>query len=252
MPFQKGFIQLEQGSMGDTTFCKINGEYRTREKGVYASKHKWKYDPGFAHRREIAAYFTNGVKASKLIRDSVRELIHRKGIDISSRLRKELIKVVYMDRKSGPGELTVREENINHLIGYNFNHACTLRSVFNSRYETHADSEKGMLQINIPSFIPSERIKAPKGTTHYKMVSAGYVYDFGSQSYEGQVYSSKVLAYDDVETEDLQISLSVPANSTDPLFIYFGLEFSQVMSGQSYPVSLYKLDPLCIVDVFTV
>ena len=251
MATQKGFITLEQGSLGETTFFKINGKYRAREKGVYASRHKWKYDPGYENRRQIAGYFTNGVKAAKLIRESVNRLIHRKGIDISSRLRKELIKVVYMDHGSGPGNLKVRAENIDHLLGYNFNQVCSLKSVFNTRYSTNADRLAGKLSINIPSFIPSERIKAPKGTTHYKIVSAGFVYDFGNLSYKGERFTTDALAWNDVPTEDLVISMTVPENSTDPLFIYLGLEFIQQVLGKSYPVSVYKQDPLCIVDVFT-
>ena len=251
MAHQKGFITLEQGSLGETTFFKINGKYRAREKGVYASKHKWKYDPGYEGRRQIAGYFTNGVKAAKLIRESVRSLIHRKGIDISSRLRKEWIKVVYMDRKSNPGIKQVRTENIDHMLGYNFNQACSLRSVFNTRYSTNADRLSGKLLIHIPSFIPTERIKAPKGTTHYKIVSAGFVYDFGNQSYKGEYFKTESLPWNDVPIADLEISMHVPENSTDPLFIYLGLEFIQEALGKSNPVSLYKLDPLCIVDIFT-
>ena len=252
IPFQKGFLRLEQGSMGDTTFIKINGEYRAREKGLYASKHKWKYDPSFSNRREIAAHFTKGIKGSKLIRQSLMKLIRRKGIDISSRLRKEVIKIVYMDNKSEPGELKLRAENLHHLTGYNFNKACSLRSVFNTRYTTSADRATGEILITIPSFIPSERIKAPKGTTHYKIVSAGYVYDFDAESYNGKVFQTTPQTWDDVATEDLRISIKVPENSTEPIFIYFGLEFIQQALGNSYPVSLRKLDPLCIVDVIKV
>jgi hypothetical protein len=156
-----------------------------------------------------------------------------------------------MDRKSEYGQLKIQKDNLNHLVGYNFNQACSLRSVFNTRFTTSANRETGKLMVNIPSFIPSERIKPPKGSTHYKIVSAGYVYDFDKDAYKGQHYSSAVLAWDDVPTEDLQIELSVPENSSDPLFIYFGLEFMQKALGKFTPVSLYKLDPLCIVDVFT-
>ena len=248
-PTQKGFLRLEGGSMGETTFSKKNGRYLAGEKIVTASKHLWKYDPRFARRREIANQFTTGVKAAKLIHDAVRAIVPRKDMTIGNRLRKLMISVVYMDSVSKPGEFKIQPDNLSAVTGFNFNKSISLRSVFNTRYTTSINRETGELLIHIPSFIPADTIKVPKGATHFKISAAGFAFDFENKIIEGKWVTSENMLWNEADTGEIIIPFNISANSVHPVMLFLGVEFVQEFAGVTNSVGHHKLDPLCIVEV---
>ena len=49
-------------------------------------------------------------------------------------------------------------------------------------YSSTIDRVAGTLDIDIPSFIPSNMIAAPNGTTHFKVISGGAEIDFENET----------------------------------------------------------------------
>ena len=249
LPFQKGFIRLEGGSLGETTFMKKNGQYRAKEKIITASKHTWKYDARFEGQRNIASEFSTIVAAAKIIRSVVRSLIIRRYPTTSNRLRKLMAGIVAMDNVSVHGKRAVHPANLLTVSGFNFNSAASLRSVFNTPYSTSLDRATGKALISIPPCIPSERIIAPKGTTHFKLVAAASAIDFANDKEKGETFSTGKLPWDDEMAPAINMQLSIPSNSTLPVFLYLGIMFTQEIGPVSYAIADGKKDALCIIDV---
>ena len=206
-------------------------------------------DPKYKRRREISAVFTRGVKAAQLIRTGVGAFIQKQDPKVGNRLRKLMLSVVHMDTTHTRDEIKILAENLSSVTGFNFNKAVSLRSIFNTRYTTTVNRATGKATINIPSFVPSERIKAPKGSTHFRVITAGFALDFEKNVHNGNTFMSDKLPWDDAATNEINIVLDFLVNKSLPIFIYFGLQFVQEVAGTSYSVGQTKLDPLCIVDV---
>ena len=249
LPFQKGFLRLEGGSLGETTFMKKNGQHRAKEKIVTVSKQTWKHDPRFKDKRGIAAEFTNAVAAAKMIRGAVSPFTIAKDVTLSNRLRKLMIGIVSMDIVSAEGERRVQPANLQTLCGFNFNKAVTLRSVFNTPYSTSIKRKTGKILINIPAFTPSERIIAPKGTTHFKIIAAAIAIDLASHDHYGETFSSDDILWDEAMNSAINIELPIPPKSKLPILIYLGVQFKQDMGNMKYAIAQGKTDALCIVEV---
>ena len=248
-PRQKGFIRLQNGSLGETTFKKTNGVHRAQEKKVQNPK-KFKTAPEFERVRENAEAFGNGSISAKLVKLCVKRFIRwRPDLDRFHRLKTLSSKLIKLDSVSAPGKGKITMENAKYLLGFEFNSKYSLRSFFNARFSTNVNRKTGEVQINIPSFIPTDRINVPKGTTHYKIVAAGSVIDFYDKKYVTKQYESGNMLWDDVATGDIHISLTVPPKSKLPIFIFLGLEFLEVTMGITSSVAMHSMDPLCIVDV---
>lgn len=249
MAYQKGFLRLEGGSMGDTTFSKKQGKYRASEKIVTVSKHKWKFDPEFKVRRELAAEFGRGVKAARLVRLGANQLVRGKDISISNRLNKLMLEVIDMDVSSGLRQGKILDEHVKHALGFNFNKNVSLRSVLSTKVSTNINRATGEVALHIPSFIPSAKVKAPKGTTHFRIVAAGQALNFEGNQIDGSKIISDLIPWTDMATEDLNITFSIPQNSPFPVFVYLGIQFEQVVMNVEYSVGNYKLNPVCIIDI---
>ncbi|MEI2707872.1 MAG: hypothetical protein V9E96_02510 [Chitinophagaceae bacterium] len=63
-------------------------------------------------------------------------------------------------------------------------------------HHIHANIDRptGVLSVDIPSYIPSNMIAAPGGTTHYKIISAGVDVDFENETYVVDSNASAILA----------------------------------------------------------
>ena len=101
----------------------------------------------------------------------------------------------------------------------------------------------------IDAFVPTNMINAGGGSTHFKINSAGAAVDFEGNVYTVEVNSSAVLPWNNVATATLTLTNTVPANSTQPLFLLLGIEFYQEVNGTMYPLKNGAFNPLAIVKV---
>jgi hypothetical protein len=93
---------------------------------------------------------------------------------------------------------------------------------------------------------------APEGATHLKLVSAGASIDFEAGVFEVVTSESVPLEISAAPVAALNLLNQLTANSTHPLFLILGMEFSQQVNGVNYSLKNGKFNPLALVKVLGV
>ena len=246
---QEGFLLLHGGSLGRTTFAKRNGIYTAQQRRTN-SKLKREQGGEYQNVRESQSEFGTASTAGKLLRKAISKLLDdAKDKGINGRLQKQMRNVLKLDTTSLPGKRNVTAGDKSLLPGFNFNNNARLRAAFNVKFQTQLNRDSGELIINIPSFKPIPAIKAPVGTTHYKVVSAGAVVNFEEITYASEIFQSPLLPWDGIGTLPISAIHHVPANSIGTLFLVLGIQFFQVSGQWINMVKLGNANPLCVVAV---
>ena len=248
MAKQSGIFQVE-GTLGNVTFIKTQDGFLVKSKSS-VSKKRIASDPAFQRTRENNSEFGTAGKASKLLRTAVRNLLQNaKDNRVTSRLTKEMVKVLKADATSTRGLRNVVDGEAEMLKGFEFNINAQLSSTLFAKYESTINRVTGALEVQIPSFVPLTDMVVPDGSTHYKIVSAGAAVDFQAQTFEEAISASAVAPINATATAVQTLSNMVAANSTHPLFLLLGIQFFQQVNGVNYPLKNGAFNPLQIVEV---
>lgn len=248
MAKQQGIIPLK-GTIGNITFYKSKDGYLAREKGG-VDANRIASDPAFQRTRENGAEFGRAGTAGKLLRTALRTVLqHSADSKMVSRLTREMMKVVQADVINTRGQRNVIDGEVELLTGFEFNENGKLGTSLSAPYTTNLDRVTGVLQADVPSFIPGNMITAPAGATHFKIVSAGVEIDFENENYVVNSQSSNELPWDSTATAAISLSNQVTANSTHPLFLVLGIEFFQEVNGVRYPLKNGAFNALALVNV---
>jgi len=248
MARQKGIIKLK-GTIGDITFYKTQDGHLAREKGGIDAK-RIASDPAFQRTRENGSEFGRAGKAGKVLRSAVRALLLNSADSrMVSRLTKAMVKVIQADMVSIRGLRNVIDGEIDLLLGFEFNLRGKLGTSLFAPYLGAIDRATGLVTVNVDSFIPSNSIAAPGGTTHYKITSMAAEIDFEAEIFHEMHSESAILPWDSVLTAPINLINNLPAASTKPLFLVLGVEFFQEINGQMYPLKNGSFNPLAIVKV---
>lgn len=248
MAKQKGIVKLE-GTIGDITFYKTEDGYLAKENSPVTAE-RIATDPAFQRTRENNAEFGRAGKAGKLLRNAIRTLLqHAKDSRVTSRLTKEMMRVVKADATSIRGMRNVIDGEAELLEGFDFNINAKLGTMLYAPYTTTIDRVAGTLTVAIPSFIPGERIVAPAGTTHFNIVSMGAEVDFENETFITDTKQSGILPWDNTATAVLNLANAVTANSVHPLFLLLSIQFCQLVNGVQYPLKDGGFNALSLVKV---
>lgn len=248
MPKQKGPLKL-QGTLGDITFLKTKDGFLVKEKSAISGQ-RIATDPAFQRTRENNAEFGRAGKAGKTLRNAVRTLMQNaKDRRVSSRLTTEMIRVLQADITNTRGMRNVIDGEAELLEGFDFNVNAKLGTTIFAPFTTNIDRVVGTLTVDVPSFTPLERIVAPAGTTHFKIVSMGAEVDFENETFITDTKESGILPWDNAATATLNLINAVTAASTHPLFLLFGIQFYQHVNGTNYPLKNGAFNALSLVKV---
>lgn len=248
MARQKGIIKLK-GTIGDITFYKTQDGHLAREKGgIEASRIA--SDPAFQRTRENGSEFGRAGKAGKLLRTALRPmLLNSADGRMVSRLTQTMMKVIQADTVSERGLRNVIDGEADLLFGFEFNIRGKLGTSLYAPFEGTIDRVAGEIKVDIPSFIPSNMIAAPSGTTHFKIISGGAEIDFEAETFVVATSETSILPWDGNATAVISQTNAVTAASTKPLFLALGVEFYQEINGQMYPLKNGAFNPLSIAKV---
>jgi len=248
MAKQKGIIKLE-GTIGDITFYKSQDGYLAREKGGIDAN-RIASDPAFQRTRENGNEFGAAGKAGKMLRVALRALLQNTADNrMVSRLTQEMVKVVQADAINARGERNVIDGEAELLEGFEFNKNGKLGTALYAPFAAVINRVAGLLNVDIPPYVPVNMISAPGGTTHYKIITAGAEIDFENETYVIDNNNSAILPWDSVVTTALNLSNAVTANSTHPLFMALGIEFYQEINGVKYTLKNGAFNALALVKV---
>lgn len=248
MAKQKGIIKLD-GTISDITFYRSKDGYMAREKGGVSSD-RIATDPAFQRTRENGAEFGRAGKAGKLLRNAIRErLLNASDSRMVGRLTQQMVRVIQQDAINPRGLRNVIDGEAELLGGFEFNIEGKLATTLYAPYSATIDRVTGTLAVSIPGFVPINMVTAPGGTTHFKLSSSGAEVDFENESFVVSTNSTGLLPWDATTTAVINLSGSVTANSTHPLFLVLGIEFYQEVNGQMYSLKSGAFNALAIVKV---
>jgi hypothetical protein len=160
-----------------------------------------------------------------------------------------MVKVIQADSTNERGLRNVIDGEAELLAGFEFNIRGKLGTSLFAPYTGSIDRVTGEIAVDIPSFIPSNMIAAPGGTTHFKIISAGVEIDFENESFVEQHAETGILPWDATATSVINQVNTVTANSTKPLFLALGLEFYQEVNGNMYSLKNGAYNPLALIQV---
>ena len=251
MARQNGIIKLK-GTIGGITFYKTSDGDLAREKGgVDASRIA--NDPAFQRTRENGSEFGAAGKGGKLVRNAIRILLQNaKDKRVVSRLTTNLLKVVKTDSVNDRGSRTIQDGNMSLIQGFEFNTNGKLGSTLFTPSLNAFDRVSGEATVSIAAFVPTVRIAAPNGTTHFKVVTGVAELDFDAETSTFENDETSILPYDSATTAAIDLSATITANSALPVIQILGIEFYQEVNGAMYPLKNGSYNALSIVKVDTV
>lgn len=249
MARQNGIIKLT-GNMDGLSFYKTKDGYMAKKESRI-SKDKIMNDPAFQRTRENGSEFGRAGKAGKVLRNSIRPLLLKAGDSrVTSRLTKEMLKVVKSDTTNKRGERNVSQGDLSILKGFEFNVHGQLNTTIYAPYTTNIDTENGEAIVNIPAFIPQESFSAPAGTTHIRMLTAVSAVNFEEESFNLGTAESNDIAIGPQTEDEFTLTASFPAGDTEPVFLLFGIEFLQEVNGMMYALNNGAYNALALVEIF--
>jgi hypothetical protein len=248
MARQKGIIKLK-GTIGDITFYKTKDGHLAREKGgIDASRIA--NDPSFQRTRENGSEFGRAGKAGKTLRTALRTLLLNSADSrMVSRLTQVMVKVIQADLTNERGLRNVIDGEAELLVGFEFNIGGKLGTTLFVPFVGGIDRVSGAITVDLDSFVPANMVAAPRGTTHFKIISAGAEIDFEAEVFVTATSETAILPWDMVPTVAITHSNAVTPNSTKPLFLALGVEFYQEVNGRMYPLKNGSYNPLALVQV---
>ena len=245
----KGYLRL-QGSMGETTFLK-NGtapSYRAQDKLV-VSKDRFKTSPSFARVRENASEFSRAGAGAKLIRNATSSIWQDvKDKTRNKRMLVKAIAIIKSDIASARGHRNMVDGDITLLNRFSFVAGVSLIDVFKPMITSTIDRVAGHVNVAIPSFVPSMELTPPPGATHFQILTAGCEMDFEMDTFKSDLQKTAELPISTTPTGAINLSCTVPANSTRPLIQVFGVRFYQQVAGLMYAVLDAGYNPALILD----
>jgi hypothetical protein len=248
MAKQKGIIKL-QGTLGDITFVKTADGYIARQK-TSLDGDRIKNDPEYERTRENNAEFGTASRTGQLIRAAFRPLYSGivKG-RMTGRLISALLRVLRTDVSNLRGERTPQDGELRLLEGFNFSRDASLSSRLFVQPLAMIDRATGNARVSLPSFIPGNMVRAPRGATHFRLLAGIVQVNFTTGKYTlNQARSAEILVNSQAEVQ-LQLSTVFEPATANVLLLAFGIEFMQVVNGQHYPLNDAGYNALAIVQV---
>jgi hypothetical protein len=251
MAKQIGIIKLK-GTIGDIAFYKSQDGHLARAKGG-VSADRIKNDASFQRTRENGEEFGRAGAAGKLLRMAFRQFLQNNADNrMVSRLTKDLVAVVKADVTSTRGQRNVLDGELEMLEGFEFNIDGKVSTTIFFPYVATIDRVTGALQVAVPAFSSLNNVAAPVGATHMKLISGGASIDFEGGLFEVVTTESAEIPIAPAPVVAQNLLNQLTANSTHPLFLIFGIEFTQQVNGQSYALKNGKFNSLAIVKVLGV
>lgn len=215
-----------------------------------AFKTRFKNDPDFARMRENVSEFTTAMGAGKLIRNAFRGLIKAtatNGVTLNARMQQLLMLVLQSDATSDRGQRLVSKGDLSMANKFDFNDKAFLEVVLYALYSSTADRASGRLAVTFPEFAPDTSLTAPKGTSHFRIVTAAAEFDFDKGEYIFKEAKSAIIPYNNVLLAPLNLEVSITAASTQAFLHVLGVEYYQEVNGKMYALKDAAHTALCVI-----
>ncbi|MBO9205538.1 MULTISPECIES: hypothetical protein, partial [Niastella] len=174
-------------------------------------------------------------KAAKLLRTIFRDVtINAKDTITHARLVKVASRILMNDPLNERGARTVNNGDLQQLLGFRFNERAGIEDSLFVRCPITFNRVSGEVVVNIPAFIPKNMVQEAAGTTHFRIVASAATINFDTEKYEYAMQGTPELPYNTDPTQAATLTLALPANSTDAVFVALGIEYYQRVNTRSY------------------
>ena len=249
MAKQSSIFKLK-GTIDGVTFYKTSKDGHLAKAKGGVPKSRILNDPKFARTRENMSEFSNAGKSGKVLRDSIESIVNEaKDNRMVSRLVKEMVSIGHTDITNPRGQRHATFGQLQLLKGFEFNSTAKLTSILSTPYKVTMNRVTGLMQIDIPSFVPKDTLKFPQGAMTFRIVSAATEVDFIKTAFNSDIKHSVDYFIDNTPTPPFQVGLQLTANSTLPLFVVLGFQFFNKTNNQFYSLRNGAFNCLAIVDV---
>lgn len=239
-----------KGRVGTISYYKGRDGYMARDKRGIDGK-RIKNDPRYERTRENASEFGRAAKAMRELRLALNTLLKNTSDSRAmNRLARLFSQILKTDPVSARGMRTVTQGDITLLTGFQFNSGKDLKTSLDPRfYTTNINRETGEASVTLTSFTPRLDLDSPQAANHFRFVSAAVAADFDNAMHTKIISNSGALPIDLNPTAEITLTNALPANSTLPLILVFGVLFEDVVNGISYPLNDSSYNSLAIVAV---
>lgn len=225
MARQKGIIPIT-GTIDELTFYEHPDDGLLVKKKTRVTSERVKKDPGFKQTRLNAAEFKTAIHSGELLRLALHSLLFPIADGkLSSRMNKELVKVVRLDKVHGLGERVCYAENFSILENFDFNRKLRLREAFTVDYSVQHDVISKEIHIDIPEFKPSAQVHAPDYVEYFKLVSGIAVVDFAGKHLKNHFAYGERLPFTKAIVDAMRFSFPAPLPPGQTLFVALGIVF---------------------------
>lgn len=248
MAKQESILEIK-GTIGKLSFYKTADGHMVRKKASVNPK-RMATSPKYARTREAMAHFGTAGAAGKLLRralDPIAQLTSDR--KVVSRLTTKMVEVVKADKINPRGKKNVIDGETELLTGFEFNTVGQFATTFKSQFEPVIDRATGNVQIKFATFVPATNVKSPIEATHFQLHVAGVEMDFEKGAYVAQFKTTDPLLLDTKEVTALELGVTLPPNSTHPLFLAVGITFSLEDVGVMLPINNNAFNALTIAQV---
>ncbi|MEO5978203.1 MAG: hypothetical protein ABIS36_03920 [Chryseolinea sp.] len=225
MAFQKSFLKLE-GTVDGLSIYQSNDRYIVRKKsGV--SGDRIKNDPAYVRARENMLEFGRSGKAAKLIRVAFRlQIADIADNGFTPRLVQTLMRIIKSDTVNERGQRDLLGGDTSELLNLEFNAGKSLTQIMHASFISSIDRSTGSQTVEVPAFIPSEKLSKPDGATHFRLFATAAELDFDADKHVSATMTSGDLVIGSKE-ETAKLVCRLPEASKKMLLLAFGIQFGR-------------------------
>jgi hypothetical protein len=222
---------------------------KTTAKGALKKK-KIITDDAFEGTKENREEVGRAAAANELIRRAFQPiLLNMADRYLRGRLTKITSRIILCDLVHDSGKRVVLPENLYLLSGFNFNRDTRLQETLLIQPEYFFNRQSGEVVIYIHPFVPRYSIVSSSKANYFRLYVGASLIDFDNDDAGLAQSVTGELAIDTNKVGPVNLTISLPPNSTLPLVITVGIEFYQLTRGTRPSLVDKKFNAMGIVKV---
>lgn len=226
---QKGILPL-QGSVGEITFFRSNGEYRVRRRNAH-TRERIMHDPAFVRFREHLSEFAGVIAAGRLIGNAIAPLTTIvKDSSMRNRLTSRLYQVAKSDRTNRRGQRNILDGDLGLLRQFEMG-GRSLHQVLPVHWAARLNAPEGKAAVSLPAMIPDRLFAEIRDASHFQLHSALVALDFEKRSWQLDHRCTAPLPISRWMVPAQQLAVRCAAAPGDLLLLFFGIDFHLYTNG---------------------